>query len=375
MKQTKGKDLQWVAITQGSPTQVLIKPGETKEGEYVLSLDSFALANPSMILQTDTITLVVKYEFTRDKPLPTAMETTQDKTTNVEMANIKQASVTASAFEVGIRQTLGKQLSWVSIVQEGSITTISLSPSSKVALGEHQLYLESYDLESSDRVTLYQDQVKLIVKAGCNIKAEDAHEVAAVLEQKPVKLSATTGSTSLITASISEQVQLIKDGLKYGSDEEILCGIIKATMSSNHAYLTLNEGLQSIQLDSSHVLTETSITDSFVQVDVDKYSFRINVLVDIFECRVDTLGFEKEFLSTDYTIGLGLHQVSLPEIVQKPDCGKSINGLKIKDIVAKETISGYAKQAIRLDTDIASLLIKTGKFNLAGESIKVIVSI
>lgn len=66
------------------------------------------------------------------------------------------------------------------------------------------MYLESYDLESSDRVTLYQDQVKLIVKAGCNIKAEDAHEVAAVLEQKPVKLSATTGSTSLITASISE---------------------------------------------------------------------------------------------------------------------------------------------------------------------------
>lgn len=146
-------------------------------------------------------------------------------------------------------------------------------------------------------------------------------------------------------------------------------------MSSNHAYLTLNEGLQSIKLDSSQVLTETSITDSFVQVDVDKYSFQINVLVDIFECRVDTLGFEKEFLSTDYTIGLGLHQVSLPEIVQKPDCGKSINGLKIKDIVAKETISGYAKQAIRLDTDIASLLIKTGKFTLAGESIKVIVSI
>lgn len=75
-------------------------------------------------------------------------------------------------------------------------------------------------------------------------------------------------------------------------------------------------------------------------------------------CDVTEIKFSIPFESIDYQIGSGARQISLPEVIQKPDCGHEIREFKIttvKGSLARETLM----TALSLDSVSKTLTIDT----------------
>ena len=57
---------------------------------------------------------------------------------------------------------------------------------------------------------------------------------------------------------------------------------------------------------------------------------KVPIKAKTFTCTVLTVGFGKRSDSKEYKIGSGSEQFNLPSIVQKPDCGLSLNKIEKK---------------------------------------------
>ena len=109
-------------------------------------------------LKTAQITITVKYSFFREEPLENH-EIIAPKPAQLNIEHI-QSMPFSNSFRFEIRQKTAYD--WVTIIQ-GEMAQIQFTPNGAQP-GTYDLELETYDSNSEDRETLFNDTVTIIVK-------------------------------------------------------------------------------------------------------------------------------------------------------------------------------------------------------------------
>ena len=97
---------------------------------------------------------------------------------------------------------------------------------------------------------------------------------------------------------------------------------------------------------------------------------QINFVENTIEpCQVFSLAFAEQSIALDYFIGTGEKKIKLPEVTQTPDCGLSLNDIRISDAVSGTLEKEAIMPILNLDFESSSLEVMTDDLSLSHNTI------
>ena len=86
-------------------------------------------------------------------------------------------------------------------------------------------------------------------------------------------------------------------------------------------------------------------------------------------CEVSILAFAGETIALEYFIGDGKLKIELPEVIQTPDCGLSLDDIIIADAVSGTLEKEAIMPILNLDFESSSLEVMTDDLSLSHNTI------
>ena len=127
-------------------------------------------------------------KYIRDQSVPSNLIIKKSQLYTLAVEPIRSFYEIGNTLEIYLRQQSDKVLSWVSITQ-GSTSKVTFDAAS-AQVGEHSLYLESYDNNNIASVgsTLKLDIISITIEPDCVITDDAANGLTEALKDDPLKL-------------------------------------------------------------------------------------------------------------------------------------------------------------------------------------------
>lgn len=130
-----------------------------------------------------------------------------------------------------MRQKAGFKLKFISFTQ-GEPTTINFAKG--IEPGYYTLFLESFDEQSTQKLTLHHDKIRVkVLEETKKIKQDFAQELQASLDTLPLQLRVTEGRKGSTYASFSSHLDHLKEKLGFIETKADKIGVKLVSQLSN----------------------------------------------------------------------------------------------------------------------------------------------
>ena len=130
-------------------------------------------------------------------------------------------------------------------------------------------------------------------------------------------------------------------------------------------------GIATLFLQATESTEEGTYTDTYLKITIDAFELKLPIVATFRGCQLSSLGFKQKAINVDYKVGSGAQSVALPEIVQRPDCGKAIDSLRVQ---AVESAMPQEQVFTAVALDKQTLRVETEDLAFAGQTVVLIVA-
>ena len=336
------------------------------------NFNGFVLENEYSICQVG----IFGTKYVRETPAPTAVSLDSGTTTSLTIQMLRSKFAIGNTLDIHLRQKPGDSvLSWVSF-EQGSPNTNVIVDASNVKPGTYTLTIESFDNNGKVRSTLETDSIEITVSEGCLLDAIVDSQIGNGLVDKSIEFKAQAGKEIIKEASYADRLDFVKSTLGFDESKLERCGGLLIEMVFQEKFLTHESAQLKIIMTSKKDQQASVFTNSYIQVTMDKLSWRIPIKVTFEACLVSKLSFLKSSAAVTYMIeSAGLQIVPIPKVTQDPDCNKSFDKFEILSVSTKKVAPDQIRSIFSIDSAAKALQFATDNKLFEGEEVKVTIGI
>lgn len=209
----------------------------------------------------------------------------------------------------------------------------------------------------------------------CTIRKPDLEEIEGILDPELLELALQTEKVGEEELSYEPVYDKIVQKIKYDEVKRKNCGDITIELfTSKSKELKHDAAKQTLTLISSESTEVMTIEDSYLEVKLMDFTWKIKIKATFFECKLTTLGFSKSREDVEYALGSGAVIKTIPQIKQDPDCGNTFIDFKIREIKSSLAAEKVAT-AVSFDSVSRELTIDSADMTFANAAAEVVIVI